>query len=642
MRDIARISMTTLTVLLLAMAVGAVPARALPAAPSAEQAAAPLSRQLEGLPDFKAVEARHPGSDAVVLFDSLVVSLDGEKRIAKRRHRAVMLFTDNAINRYGDPRILFNAAAQELSVIAARVYMRDGTIVDAQKNALNQTTPFALDRTPDYVDWQETVVTHVGIEKGCVAELHCVIRDKAPSPWLSGAEIFSSEDPVELRVLEVRAGGSGELKCASLNGAPAAETPVPGVRRWTVRGIAGRTPFNGGAWEGDYLPVACYSTAADWHRLLAELAAALAGKPGTADFFAPIVKDATKDLRTDEDRILAIHRFTLDRVTTVHAPYGLLAAAPREARRVYESGYASPLDRAVLLRAMLMAAGYEPALVLATAGGAWTDEASAPEIFNSLLVAVKSGDGELYLDPGAPFEHDTVFGLAGRTLARLDRQYAIMHLPARDARESRSSLDLVLKQGADGGLAGEGTAVLTGRFSPYYLMRGTGTEAADFVKARVRGLFGDATLTSWNPQRIDRSGAEIAFTFTVKLPDAKPGERAYLAVPRPFEAGLGGIDRVRPERSSLADAVRVEPCALVVSCAIEAPAGWKIVSFPRPSEVKNGIGDARVSVEAAPGGRTLCTRALTIEKSLVLPADYENLRSLIRAFGDDRLVFERE
>ena len=641
MRNIERISMT-LTMLFLAIVINAVPARAHAAALPAEQVVVPISPALAGLPDFKAVEARHPGSDAVVLFDSLFVSLDTDNRISKRRHRAVMLFTDNAINRYGDPRILFNAAAQELSVIAARVYMRDGTIVDAQKNALNQTTPFALDRTPDYVDWQETVVTHVGIEKGCVAELHYVIRDKAPGPWLSGVEIFSSEDPVELRVLEVRAGGSGELKCASLRGAPEPEMPAPGVRQWTVRDIAGRTPFAGGAWEGDYFPVACYSTAADWSGLLSKVAARLAGKSGTPDFFAPIVKDATKDLRTDEDRILAIHRFALDRVTTVHAPFGLLAAAPREARRVYESGYASPLDRAVLLRAMLMAAGYEPALVLATAGGAWTDEASAPEIFNSLLVAVKSGDGELYLDPGAPFEHDPVFGLAGRTLARLDRQYAIMHLLARDARESRSSLNLVLKQGADGGLAGEGTAVLSGLFCPYYLMRGTGTEAADFVKARVRGLFGGATVASWNPQRLDRNGVEIAFTFTVKLPDVKPGERAYLAVPRPFEAGLSGIDRVRPERSSLADAVRVEPCALEVSCVIEAPAGWKIVSFPRPFGVKNGIGTARVIVETAPDGKTVCKKALTIEESLVLPAEYARLKALLSAFGEEHLVLERE
>ncbi|MCX5753561.1 MAG: DUF3857 domain-containing protein, partial [Candidatus Krumholzibacteria bacterium] len=112
---------------------------------------------------WKEMQLRYPGSDAVVLYDSLVVTLGSDNHISKRRHRAVMLFTDNAINRYGDPRILFNAATQDLTILAARVRMRDGRFADVRKNGINQTTPFALDLAPDYVDWQETVVTHMGI-----------------------------------------------------------------------------------------------------------------------------------------------------------------------------------------------------------------------------------------------------------------------------------------------------------------------------------------------------------------------------------------------------------------------------------------------------------------------------------------------
>jgi hypothetical protein len=602
-------------------------------------AAAPA---LSGLPDYRALAARYPGADAVVLFDSLFVSLDDDNRVSKRRHRAVMLFTDNAINRYGDPRILFNTAAQELSVIVARVYMRDGTIADTQKNGMNQTTPFALDRAPDYVDWQETVVTHVGVEKGCVAELHYIIQDKVPSPRLSGIEIFSSEDPVEVRVLDVRASGAGPLKCASLGGAPEPDASVAGVRRWTVRNIAGRTPFNGGAWEGDYFPVACYSTASDWPSLLSEVAATLAGKTGDHDFFSGVVRKATENLQEDEDRILAIHRLALDCVTSVHAPFGLLAAAPRDAGKIYESGYASPLDRAVLLMAMLAAGSYEPVVVLAAAGRAWTDEAPAPELFGSVLVAAKFEDGELYLDPGASLEHDPLLGLAGRTCARLEPHGAIVRLPARKAGENRSSLRLVLKRGEEGTLAGEGTAVLTGIFSPYYVMRGAGTEAADFVEARVRDLFGGAVLKDWNPQRLERSGAEIAFTFTVKLPDAKAGERAYLALPRPFETGASGTDRVRPERSGLADAIALEPCELDFTCEIETPEGWKVISPPRHDEMKNEIGFARATVDTAHAAKTYCGRALFIEESLVLPAAYGKLKELLASFGEDQLVLERE
>ncbi len=186
------------------------------------------------------MQLRYRDADAVVLYDSLVVTLGSDNHISKRRHRAVMLFTDNAINRYGDPRILFNAATQDLTILAARVRMRDGRFVDAQKNAVNQTTPFALDLAPDYVDWQETVVTHMGIEKGCIAELHYVIADRNPSPYLSGVEVFSAEDPTEERVLVVKLPQRMTLKFSSLRGEePPPDASANGAWAWTVRIISG-------------------------------------------------------------------------------------------------------------------------------------------------------------------------------------------------------------------------------------------------------------------------------------------------------------------------------------------------------------------------------------------------------------------
>jgi hypothetical protein len=608
------------------------------AAPARTQELA-ASPALAGLPGYKTIEARYPGSDGVVLFDSLVITLDKDNHIAKRRHRAVMLFTDNAINRYGDPRILFNSATQELSVITARVYMRDGTIVDTRKNGINQTTPFALDHAPDYADWQETVVTHVGIEKGCVAELHYRIRDKEPSPWLSGVDIFSSEDPVEVRVLEIGGPGASNLKSASLNGAPAAAKTPDGVS-WTVRDIAGRTPFDGGAWEGDCFPTVCYSTAASWPDVLSKIRAGIIEESRSSIYFASIVGEATKDM-FGEDKMLAIHRLALDRVSSVRAPFGLFAAAPRDAQRIYESGYASPLDRAVLLMAMLEAGGFHPMPVLVSAGTSWTDEAAAPEIFNAVFVFLMyAGPHEepLFVDPGVAYEHHPV--IAGRTLAYLDEKPSIAH----DFRGGGdgSRLDLVLKPGADGSIAGSGTAVLTGLFSPYYLMKGSGSEAEDFVKARVHALFNGAELTSWNPQAFDKNRVEIAFTFTVKMPDGKPGERVYLTVPRSFDAALSGMDRVRVERSLSGDGTAMVPCRLKVSCTIDPPKGWKIISLPAESAVKNEVGEAAVSVESTPDGTKICKRTLVFDSALVRPADYAKLRALLLAFGEDRLVLERE
>jgi hypothetical protein len=605
-----------------------------------QSTAAPTA--LSGLPNHKALETRYRANDAVVLFDSLVVTFDSESRISRRRHRAVMLFTDNAINRYGDPRILFNAAAQELSVIAARVYMRDGTIVDTQKNGINQTTPFALDHAPDYADWQETVVTHVGIEKGCVAELHYVIRDLRPSPWLSGVEIFGAEDPVQTRVLVVAPGRGRDLKTSSQNGAPDAPA-ADGVRSWTMRDLAGRTPFDGGVWEGDYLPTISYSTAANWQDVFAALRTDLTAKSSSVPAAENRVRDAMKDAATDEDKVLAVHRLATKSVSGVRAPFPLFGAPARTAPRVYDTGYASPLDRAVILASMLRTAGYEPQFVLLSAGRIMNGEVAAPEWFSRVVVSVSAGDaGELLLDPTASLDRDPSFTLAGKTLARLDAGPPLTTLPVRSVTDSRSELTLNLKPSKDGGLEGNGTAILKGAFSPYYAVRKDGSGLDDFLKKRVSSLFGGAELVEWNPKQLERDRTEIEFAFTVHLPDTTKGGRLYLAAPLPFEAALSGTERVHVDRTDCADAIRIEPCVLEMSCTIELPAGWRMITTPFDASEKNDLGESSVNFQAQTEGTCLIRKRLVLNRDVVEPASYGDVRMLLLAMGEDRIVLEKK
>lgn len=593
---------------------------------------------------WKEMQLRYAGSDAVVLYDSLVVALGSDNRISKTRHRAVMLFTDNAINRYGDPRILFNAATQDLAILAARVRMRDGRIVEARNNAINRTTPFSLDLAPDYVDWQETVVTFMGIEKGCIAELHYTIADKNPSPYLSGVETFSAEDPTEERVLAVKLPAGGTLKFASLRGeAPAPDASAAGIWVWTVRNIPGRTPFEGGVWEGDYFPAVCYSTAADWRFVLSKIDAGLAAASTAVPAADAAILDAVKKGLTHEAKVLAVHRLAIGAVTGVHVPFALLAAPARDAARIYDTGYASPIDRAVLLAAMLRTAGYEPTFVLVSAGTTAVGDVPAPELFSRIAVAVPLGsEGELLLDPTAPMEHDPSFTLAERTLASLGPAPRLAQLPARNSSESQSALTLDLVPGQDGGFEGKGTAILKGAFSPYYLVREGESGLGDFLKRRVSSFLDGAELVSWNPQSLDRDKAEIDFTFTVKLPDKRKGERVYLTIPRPFDSQLSGIDRVPTGRSRLEDAIRIESGGLDVECSIRLPEGWKRVTDPFSARERNDIGDVQCVYASEADGTMRSQSHLLLVGGIVRPGSFSDFRALLRAYGQDRIVLEKE
>lgn len=592
---------------------------------------------------WKEMQLRYPGSDAVVLYDSLVVTLDSDNHIAKRRHRAVMLFTDNAINRYGDPRILFNAATQDLTILAARVRMRDGSIVEVRKNAVNQTTPFALDLAPDYVDWQETVVTLMGIEKGCIAELHYVIADKNPSPYLSGVEVFSAEDPTEERVLVVKLPPGMILKFAALSGgANAPDTSAAGSWVWTIRDIPGRTSFDGGVWEGDYFPAVCYSTAADWKEVLSKIGADLAARSAPVPATEASIRDLLKDCMTNEARALAVHRLAIGAVTGVRVSFALFSAPAREAARIYDTGYASPLDRAVLLAAMLRILQFEPTFVLVSAGKSMSD-VPAPELFSRIAVSVPLGsEGELLLDPMAPMEHDPSFTLVERTVAYLGPAPRLAQYPAKTWADSWSALTLALKPGKNGGFEGEGTAILTGAFSPFYLVREGERGLENFLKRRISGFFGGAELVSWNPRSIERDKVEIEFTFTAGLPESKKGERVYLAMPRPLESQISGIERVPAGRSQCADAIRIEQCGFDVTCAIELPEGWKRITDSFSANEACDIGSVAVASTKTVDGALEFRSNLTLMTGIVHPESFGDFRSLLQAYGQDRIVLEKE
>ncbi len=629
------------------MAMLAIAAAALIAAPAFGSAPAPAgsAQAPAGGTGWKEMQIRYRDADAVVLYDSLVVTLDDAGRISKRRHIAAMLFTDNAINRYGDPRILFDAATQDLTILAARVRMRDGAIVDAQKNALNRTTPFALDLTPDYADWQETVVTLMGIEKGCVAELHYVIADKNPSPYLSGVEVFGAEDPTEERVLAVKLPAGRPLKFAALRDeAPPPDAGAAGTWVWTVKNIPGRQPFDGGVWEGDYFPAVCYSTAADWRTVLSRLGERLAAASNVVPAAGASIQEAVRDCGpSHEARVLAVHRLAIGAVRGVRAPYAFLAAPARDAARIYDTGYASPLDRAVLLAAMLRTLQYEPTFVLVSAGTAAAGDVPAPELFSRVAVSVPMGsEGNLLLDPAAPLEHDPSFSLAGRTLARLGPAPQLERLPSRNGDESRSSLVLDCAPGQDGVLEGKGTAVMTGAFSPYYLAADGDNGLADYVEKRVSSLFGGAKLVSWNPRTIGRDRVDVNFTFTAALPEIKKGERVYLAMPRPFDSQLSGIDRAQVWRSGIGDAIRIEPSSLDVDCTIRLPEGWKRVADSSSAREQNGIGSTEVLSTQAADGALGFQSGLRLETGRVDPASYGDFRALLRVYGQDRIVIEKK
>jgi hypothetical protein len=589
------------------------------------------------------LKVSYPNADAVILRHAVNIEMDKKGLFTRRVARRVALFTDNAIRRYADPRILYDSGTQELEINVSRVYMRDGTTADSGPNAFNQSTPFAFSHAPDYTDWQVMVVTHVGIEKDCVAELVYTIRDKTQRrPWLSGVEHLSHADPALITELTITLPPDQRMKYSCVNGVSAPISTSADQYHWKLENAECIPPINGGVWRGDYLPTIVFSTAKDWDEVSNHIA-----REFEACSHLQELPGEVNESPQNEDSILELHKESMNRVRTVDAPFGLFESPARNADQIYQSAYAHELDRAVLLSANLKARGIEAKPTLVSAGRHWPDDVPAPESCERILLEVVPADSKqvLWLDPLQEYLCDAEASYAGRTLVRCAEKAEITHMAESGAEENKSSLDVTLTLNEEGKLTGEGSVIMQGAFSPYYSVRGMKDETEKFIRGKVEGLFPEAKLESWNIRTLTSDRVELGFLFKAELPEANENNRIYLTMPKPFSEEVSRIDRVRVERSEYPVPIRVVPCHMNVSLNFTNLESFSLFGDAVHINNNNSVGRATTSKNTNPeneASKITLTKNLIITKEIIPSEEYGQLRSLLLQYGEGSIILLSE
>jgi len=587
--------------------------------------------------------AKFPGSEAVIIYDSLIVTLMDDGSIRRRTHRRVALFTDDAIRRYGDPRVLFDADRQMLDIEVARVYMRDGTPVDTEENGKNQTTPFSIAKAPDYTSWQEMVITHVGIEKGCIAELCYTIADKERIfDALSGFFIFNEDDPVVERVLVINLPPGAKLKHLELNGASAPVVSQDGGRfTWSMTDLPCRRGGGGFAWYGDYLPVVYYSTVENRDDIASRVAAWFGEAIETCDFSKELIGDEAAEM-SNTDLLMYLQKKAVGAVRGIDVPFDMVSFKPRRADRVFQSGYGHIFDRAVLLGSLLSEEGFQPYPVLVSRGNTFPEDIPVADIFNRVLVAVPLDNRVVILDPEKTFERDPSLLSYGKMFLHCTVPSGLEK--AGDELNADINVDrLSLKVSFDGSdIVCKGSAEMGGIFSPYWIIRGTDGELKRYLEKRLGSIFSRPELIEWNVVKLEPGSVEVGFSFKAESILPMDGERAYIDLPAPFESSLGGLEAVDLAVSSVKAPFYVVPCNLSVDIEFAAPEGWRFAAFPEETEAENRLGGLRISVTSIDGGGSRVTRDLVIRTDRVAPESYPDYRRMVLSFMECKVVLSRE
>lgn len=624
------------------------------AAPAPGSGAAPAT----GLFAPDAPGANLPGEDAVVLFAADTFTLHPDGRIDHRHHRRVRLQSEYAIDALGDPRVAYDSLLQEVVVHTCRAYTRDGRTVDASAHAFNRTTPDAVAGCPDAMRRQELVISHVGIERGCVIELEVEVRDRvAHAPWLEGLVFAAEEFPVLQRVITVKHPPGTALHRAIVGQGLAEETapgpfdPADGERAelcvWRGENLPAAREADDGAGGRLTRPYVVFSTCASWETLAARVRGDLAtaarvdaaGEAPLAAWLAEREREATT--LTADDRIAAILERTAELTRGAAVSPFEAYRAPRPAARTFETACGDDWDRAALALALLRAVGVEPEVALRAATPRPAREVPALAQFDRVLLTHAAGE---VLDPAGGQRWARAEDWGGRPLLLAGTS---PHWEEAEARGSQAEVAIALTLDAQGGAQGEAELSLTGRWLPYPEL----VDVDACLGAYAARLLPGAKLTGKEIRELSPARARLRLAFAADTVARDADGRLRLALsggPVDLADVLNSYNLRRPERTT---AIALPgPLTERVTWKVALPKGVVPSHLPRSQSVENEAGAFRLERERGTAASLAASRmtatagaedpepilvrwTLELPQAEILPAGYAALRQLYAAYA---------
>ncbi len=586
-----------------------------------------------------------PLDDVVLLYDHLVVTLHDDGRVERRRRQVIKILNEYAVDNHCDPRVGWNAETQELVVHGLKTFMLDGRVVEQttgmdRDHNLSRVTPDGLDLFPDFIHYQETVVTFLAIERGCVVDFDYSIIDRVPPSegsgrqWkgISDVHVMQDGKTALTRKLTICAPLGAHMRICSLNGAPEKEdVAAEGMKvvSWTATDIPGirvETDCRGAA---DFLPAVAYDVWVGpegdrygWHR---DWKASFDAAVDRAGALPEKVASLCEGLSSVDDKFKALHAFARKAVRTIDFEPLLLDEPARSAERVYESTYASGKEHAALLMALCRSAKIDCWPILTSDCDVHGDLCVQGAI-TGIVLAVILEQGQFFVDPASPLDEDlamTVPDCLVLTPVKKGRPLSASPCRVRVTGKITVGSDLIPSAVV--------TVRQTGPGNPFMKLSDFGDGNRDRYLGGVAGrILPGGKVEKHNI--LDLTRLQASYTLTVKASALKEEANGTIRLPLLSPDALVGsvlpaiFSRPPSTRES---PVRVDfPVNYSCNLTVKVPDNLEVIRVPKTVELVDRLGSCAFRWAAGEGEVTVdCS--LDLGKSMVGPEMYGALRRLM-------------
>lgn len=316
----------------------------------------------------------------------------------------------------------YNPAWATVAVEDVTVTQQDGTVKKLEAQEINTLDAAWVSSAPRYPGGKTLVVALPGVEMGALVE-YTIVQTARKRPMLSLAHAFATSERLNdyTLVLDFPAALRPKLRVDFSGHVVTEEKNDRRISTYTWRNLepVAREPAAPPMFVE--FPDLILSTG-DWAAYAKAVQQALAPRLANQPATAAKAKELTAGLTDPVAKIIAIRDFVAKQIRRAGPSFGALPldAAFTPADTVLKDGYGHGGDRAILLHALLAAAGFQPELVLADRAANGIPEFAERDVefpaastYEALVVRLPAPTPDL--EPGILFDNYSQYSALGAT-----------------------------------------------------------------------------------------------------------------------------------------------------------------------------------------------------------------------------------